>query len=95
MNVNGLIHWFEQPHDEAFKLNGSYGLIQCVPEHHDNGPDTYHIDCCFKGSTKEELEQHADGLRCSTACCLSACIIFGEKAVTENSMIDAINHKLP
>ena len=93
MNVNGLIDVFIEPHKETFELDGPYGHIQLVPEHHVNAPDTYHIDCSYQTLGHHDSEQHADGFRISTACCLTACVMFGEKAVN-SSMIEAINTEL-
>lgn len=93
MNINGLINVFVEPHEQCFHLRGPYGYIQMVPEHHVNGPDTYHVDCCYKTNNDSIQIQHADGFRVSTACCLSACVLFGEQAV-DGSMIEAINRRL-
>ena len=94
MTVNGLINEFIKPHEHSFMLTGPYGSITMTPEGHGNMPNTYHVDCCYKrlGDTNKK-EQHADGFRLSTACCLSACIMFGEQKV-DGKMIDAINTKL-
>ncbi|NRB38477.1 MAG: hypothetical protein HRU20_08405 [Pseudomonadales bacterium] len=93
MTVNGLIKVFIKPHDDSFHLSGPYGYINMVPEHHRNGPDTYHVDCCYKTMGNQLQEQHADGFRLSTACCLTACVMFGEQEVND-SMIATINTKL-
>lgn len=93
MTVNGLISEFIKPHEDSFKLRGPYGYITIIPEHHRNAPDTYHVDCCYKTLGDLKQEQHADGFRLSTACCLSACVMFGEQEVN-GMMIEAINTQL-
>ena len=93
MTVSGLIKVFTKAHEHSLRLKGPYGYISMIPEHHRSGPDTYHVDCCYKTLGNHFQVEHADGFRLSTACCLSACVIFGEQRVN-GAMIDQINTQL-
>ena len=93
MTVDGLINVFSRAQEHALQLKGPYGYINMIPEQHKNSPDTYHVDCFYKTSDQHMQVQHADGFRLSTACCLSACVMFGEKQVN-GAMIDLINTQL-
>ncbi|WP_419833570.1 hypothetical protein [Endozoicomonas atrinae] len=95
MNLSDLIQFFSHQNRQPFSLRGNFGTIHITPEPHDEN-STYQIDCNYKSLTRygwHYKNQQAGGFRLSTACCLAACIMFGEDRVTQG-MIQKINKAL-
>lgn len=95
MNLSDLIHFFSRQASQKFSLRGNFGTIHIVPESHDRS-STYQINCNYKSLTRygwHYKAQQAEGFRLSTACCLAACVMFGEERVTLG-MIQKINKEL-
>ncbi|WP_419534725.1 hypothetical protein [Endozoicomonas sp.] len=95
MNLSDLIQFFSRQDRQTFSLQGNFGIIHVTPESHDKS-STYLINCNYKSLTRygwHYKTQQAGGFRLSTACCLAACVMFGEEQVTQG-MIHKINKDL-
>lgn len=87
MTPQHLIQLFSQPPDGGMSLYGAYGSIHISPE---PGAKTYTVECAYRVPGRPCVTKTQGGFRLSTACCLCACIIFGESAVN-GELIETIN----
>ncbi|MFK0570060.1 hypothetical protein [Endozoicomonas sp.] len=95
MNLIDLIQFFSHQDRQSFSLQGNFGTIHLTLESHDD-TSTYQINCNYKSLTRHGWHyktRQAGGFRLSTACCLAACVMFGEEQVTQG-MIQKINKEL-
>ncbi len=95
MNLSDLIQFFSHQNKQPFSLQGNFGNIHITPDSQSDS-NTYRIDCNYKSLTRygwHYRNQQAEGFRLSTACCLAACVMFGEEQVTQG-MIQKINKEL-
>lgn len=96
MNLRDLIQFFSCQDKQEFSLRGDFGIIHVIPDPSNESKKTYRINCSYKSLTRHgwhQRSQQAEGFRLSTACCLAACVMFGEERVTQG-VIKKINKAL-